>query len=759
MEEGTPPPSAELRAELAALKPRALQKRAEAIGVDEDALDEAEDAAATIELILARTGTLAAEAAAANLAAVRDELKTLKPRALQKRAEDAGVDEDSLDDAEDADAIIALILARLATPEPDAAAEAAAEEAARLARLEEELCSLKPRALGKRAEEMGIDEDQLDAAEDDAAIIALILAREASALPAVSRGAHGGSAPTDAADDAIHDIFAEWAKQGKHIMFSYQWDCQEEVKAVHALMQKKKIPVWMDVSGGMAADIYDSMAEGVKHAAVIICFMSQQYEDSKNCALELKFAAQTGVPIVPAMMSPDFTASGWLGILTAGLLWTRLWQPSTFAGDVESLVQQILKVVDEEADDTDANVGTETIDEVKDELLRLREDTEVKTKTIEPAQEAWIPPSVQSLPTGLLVTPEMEELLSKVLNSTDPRVGFCGMGGIGKTVISSWLVHQREVRKAFDKIAWVSFGQTPNIGSLRKLLYEQLTDSTWSYADAAEDVQHLRLGEAFRGATVLLDCDDDWKPEHEEQINFIDSATASKVLVSSRVHATLAAGGADSSTDDSSWIVQVQLPTEDQAVNMLLSTAGVSADQPAPPEARELVKFCNMLPLAISIAGQLVKDLELDASSDWDGIVALMKEEYADGSKRSVEDTVIMTSLKSITGTHQANITMLFKCLALVPEDTVVPLGILAMLFQAGASTKEKPVKRPSILMIRRWLKTLIDRSLVLGTVDRMSVRERLLACCELRGACIATVTATDGFAALLCSVCSCMIL
>jgi hypothetical protein len=48
MEEGTPPPSAELRAELATLKPRALQKRAEAIGVDEDALDEAEDAAATI---------------------------------------------------------------------------------------------------------------------------------------------------------------------------------------------------------------------------------------------------------------------------------------------------------------------------------------------------------------------------------------------------------------------------------------------------------------------------------------------------------------------------------------------------------------------------------------------------------------------------------------------------------------------------------------------------------------------------------------
>eukprot|EP01047_Picozoa_sp_COSAG01_P114847 COSAG01_NODE_43506_length_429_cov_0.778788_1_plen_142_part_11 len=141
----------------------------------------------------------------------------------------------------------------------------------------------------------------------------------------------------------------------------------------------------------------------------------------------------------------------------------------------------------------------------------------------------------------------------------------------------------------------------------------------WSYADAAEDVQNLRLAEAFRGQNVLLVCDDVWKPSDEKQINFIDPATASKVLVSSRVHATLVAGDADSSTGHSSWIVQIELPTEEQAVKMLLSTAGVSVDQPAPPEALELVKFCNMLPLTISIAGQLVKDLELDASSDWDG--------------------------------------------------------------------------------------------------------------------------------------------
>ena len=113
---------------------------------------------------------------------------------------------------------------------------------------------------------------------------------------------------------------------------------------MHGSLKNKKIPVWMDVSGGMAADIYDSvrtpakgdhsfccslypmpsqMAQGVQNAAVLLCLMSKkvwashpmycrglplaradsltlvnlagvvdggvwQYGDSKNCALELK---------------------------------------------------------------------------------------------------------------------------------------------------------------------------------------------------------------------------------------------------------------------------------------------------------------------------------------------------------------------------------------------------------------------------------------------------------------------------------------
>ena len=204
---------------------------------------------------------------------------------------------------------------------------------------------------------------------------------------------------------------------------------QEQVKEAHALLRKKGVPVWMDVDGGMQADIYDSMAEGVQNAAVLVCFMTKKYQESKNCALELKFAAQSGIPIVPVMMQEGFTASGWLGILTAGLLWTRLWDPTTFVEDVDALVEQIVQVADPDAADAETSAAVETaaIDEVKDELLRLREDSGLESTEAKATQEAHIPALVPPLPAGILVTPAMEELLSKLVDPSSPRVGFCGM--------------------------------------------------------------------------------------------------------------------------------------------------------------------------------------------------------------------------------------------------------------------------------------------------------------------------------------------
>jgi hypothetical protein len=103
-----------------------------------------------------------------------------------------------------------------------------------------------------------------------------------------------------------------------------------------------------------------------------------------------------------------------------------------------------------------------------------------------------------------------------------------------------------------------------------------------------------------------------------------------------------------------------------------------------------------------------------------------------------MENSVIRTSLKGIKGRHREQVIQLFCGFALVPEDTHCPLEVLAMIFEVtcplAASSRQgsaelsrddvanasvEPPKPTSRLLLRKWLKVLIDRSLVLGSVDR----------------------------------------
>ena len=77
-----------------------------------------------------------------------------------------------------------------------------------------------------------------------------------------------------------------------------QWDHQAEVKRVYDLLTKLGVQCWMDIAGGMSTggDIYGSMAEGVSNAFVVVCFMSEQYQQSSNCRLVRAVALQLKDP-------------------------------------------------------------------------------------------------------------------------------------------------------------------------------------------------------------------------------------------------------------------------------------------------------------------------------------------------------------------------------------------------------------------------------------------------------------------------------
>jgi hypothetical protein len=131
-------------------------------------------------------------------------------------------------------------------------------------------------------------------------------------------------------------------------------------------------------------------------------------------ALELKFAAQTGVAIVPVMVEEGFQATGWLGILTAGLLWTKLWDSSTVVEDVDSLIEQIVAQTQDPtaAGDIIGVTRSEESTAMKDELLRLRETAGLEAPSEDgvAAELARIPALAPSPPAGILVTPEEQGL-------------------------------------------------------------------------------------------------------------------------------------------------------------------------------------------------------------------------------------------------------------------------------------------------------------------------------------------------------------
>ena len=283
-EEGTPP----AEAVLTGMKLSALKKRARQAGVEEEKLEEADDAddikAAVIALIL--------EAArGAEAAQMREELAGMKLSALKKRAKQAGVDEEKLEEADDADDIKAAVIDLILAQSDGAAVEASHDEALR--QLREELGAMKLSKLKKRAREVEVGEGQLEEADDaediKAAVIELIVGRAREDISSASKPAtgimphHGGSTCTSGTTDEMITLFGT-----KHAILSYQWDVQEEVKMVQDLMKAKGVPTWMDIDGGMETDIYDSMAKGIQNAAVCIPFMTEKYHDSENCQLELK---------------------------------------------------------------------------------------------------------------------------------------------------------------------------------------------------------------------------------------------------------------------------------------------------------------------------------------------------------------------------------------------------------------------------------------------------------------------------------------
>ena len=194
-----------------------------------------------------------------------------------------------------------------------------------------------------------------------------------------------------------------------------------------------------------------------------------------------------------------------------------------------------------------------SVDDAREELERLRaEETPAAPTATDADGMCPLPMQVPALPDGLQVSAEMKQLRELLLTPSrkKTKLSFCGMGGVGKTTISAWLVREREVRGQFGQVVWATLGQEPNLHTLQEAVHSQLTGKP--FGEAEERKEQLR--QAMAGKAVLLVFDDLWEKEHAQALDFIDEDTASKVVISSRVRDVL----------DGSEIVDIGVPTEDE---------------------------------------------------------------------------------------------------------------------------------------------------------------------------------------------------
>jgi hypothetical protein len=121
--------------------------------------------------------------------------------------------------------------------------------------------------------------------------------------------------------------------------------------------------------------------------------------------------------------------------------------------------------------------------------------------------------------------------------SDSGRVLAHGMGGLGKTTLSTSIVRLEVVRQHFDRIAFVTAGQEPVTLELQRAMYVQLVGqpmdekSTGTSESQREALQQMAAGKCW-----LVVLDDIWEAEHERTLNFIDNSQSPrcKVFVTTR---------------------------------------------------------------------------------------------------------------------------------------------------------------------------------------------------------------------------------
>ncbi len=284
----------------------------------------------------------------------------------------------------------------------------------------------------------------------------------------------------------------------------------------------------------------------------------------------------------------------------------------------------------------------------------------------------------------------------QVVTGTQARTGVHGMGGIGKSVLAAALCRDTEVRRAFpDGVVWVEVRQEPNVVGLQREVARALGDE--GLFDTRSEGR-ARLAELLADRAVLLVLDDVWETRHAEAFDAL-GGRCRMVMTTRDASLITALGGTEH---------QVHLLTETEARHLLAEWSEQPEDD-LPEEALQLLEECGGLPLAIALAGALVRE-----GDPWTDLLEALQEaelEFLDHPHGNM-----LRSIKVSVDRLTADEAERFAELRAFPADESVPEDAVVRLWAHGGGMRERHA--------RRLLSTLANRALV--QVDGVTPNRRV---------------------------------
>ncbi|PUZ59271.1 hypothetical protein GQ55_4G027600 [Panicum hallii var. hallii] len=195
-------------------------------------------------------------------------------------------------------------------------------------------------------------------------------------------------------------------------------------------------------------------------------------------------------------------------------------------------------------------------------------------------------------------------------------IAIFGMGGLGKTTITSSVYNNKRIRRTFDCRAWVTLSQTYQAEELLREIINQLIDQRSSMASGLTTMSRMKLLEVIqiylRDKKYIIVLDDVWDKDAWLFLNyaFVRNSCGSKVLITTRQKDV-------SSLAADSYVIELKTLKYAESWELFCKKAFRLSTNNVCPEnltswAKKIVARCQGLPLAIVTIGSILSYRELE---------------------------------------------------------------------------------------------------------------------------------------------------